>query len=168
MGSFVRKLPGVLYVTGVLAIAGVALSGGGRYLESFPGFCASCHEMKFFGRSYHESGASRHHPDCISCHSGPGLGGMVGAQMTGLRELAIHFWGTPHPSMAYVPGVVPNENCVKCHVHGYLRDAHQDVPVQGRACAECHNHYQDQDFGGQVPFSPPLPDPGLLQKRIVQ
>ncbi len=165
---FLKSLPGVLYLTAVLVLVGVAVSGGGRVLEAYPGFCGSCHEMKFYARSHHESKADRHHPDCIACHSGPGVRGAVEAQMTGLRELVIHFWGTPHPSMKYVRGVVPNENCVKCHVHAYRRDAHQGVPVQGRECAECHNHYQDQDFGGQVPFPSQIPDPGLFQQRTVQ
>lgn len=152
-----RSIPGALYAGGLLLILGGALSGGGRLLEEHPGFCISCHEMKFYGRTFQTSGASRHHPDCIMCHSGPGIPGAVGAQMTGLHELAVHFFGSPHPARQFVTGVVPNENCIKCHVHGYDRDAHQGVPLRGRACAQCHNHYAEQDFGGQVPFDQPLP-----------
>ena len=113
--------------------------------------------MKFYGETFKSSGAMRRHPDCIMCHSGPGIVGAVGAQMTGLRELAVHFWGNPRPPRTYVAGVVPNENCIKCHVHGYDRDAHQGVPLHGRACAQCHNHYAEQDFGGQIPFDRPIP-----------
>lgn len=155
-----RSIPGLLYAGGVLLILGGALSGGGRLLEAHPGFCISCHEMKYYGRTFQSSGAAKHHPDCIMCHSGAGVTGAVAAQMDGLHELAIHFWGTPRPARQYVAGVVPNENCIKCHVHGYDRDAHQGVPIRGRACAQCHNHYAEQDFGGQVPFDQPVTGAG--------
>jgi cytochrome c nitrite reductase small subunit len=161
------RLATILYVLGVLAIGGAALSAGGRLLESRVAFCSSCHEMKFFGEKYVTSGASKHHPNCIVCHSGPGVLGAVSAQMTGLDELRVHFFGHPNPSRVFRPGVVPNENCIKCHVNGYNREAHEAVPLMGRSCAECHNHFRDQDFGGVVPLPASLPNLGPIRKRTV-
>lgn len=162
-----KRAATILYIVGLLVIGAGALSAGGRVLESQVAFCTSCHEMTFFGEKYVTSGASKHHPNCIVCHSGPGVLGAVSAQMTGAQELAVHFFGHPRPSRVFRPGVVPNENCLKCHVNGYRREAHAAVPLKGRSCAECHNHFRDQDFGGVVPLPASLPGPGPIRKGTV-
>ena len=137
----------------LLILAAVGLSAGGRVLEERPGFCLSCHEMKIFGKTWQSSGAALHHGRCIDCHSGPGVLGAIGAQLTGLEELGRHFFGHPSPGQRYLPGGVPNANCIKCHVRGFARKAHLAVPVAGRECAVCHNHFVDRDFSGEVPLS---------------
>ena len=137
----------------LLLVVGVVLSAGGRLLEDRPGFCLSCHEMAFYGKTWQSSGAALHHGRCIDCHSGPGVAGAVSAQMTGLMELARHFFGHPSPARSYRPGGVPNANCLKCHMRGYARLAHRNFSVAGRECAVCHNHFEDRDFSGEVPLS---------------
>lgn len=136
-----------------IIVTGTGISAAGRWLEERPGFCLSCHEMLPFGRNYESTGASVHHKKCIFCHSGKGIGGVVTSQLTGLAELWKHFLGHPHPSMAYVPGIVPNENCIKCHVRGYNREAHKNFHATRLECAACHNHFDDQNFPGQIPES---------------
>lgn len=150
----------------VLALFGGVLSAGGRLLEDRPGFCLSCHEMAFYGRTWQSSGASRHHGRCIDCHSGPGIPGAVAAQLTGLQELARHFFGHPDPKRSYSPGGVPNANCLKCHTRGYARRAHRAVPVSGRECAVCHNHFKDRDFSGEIPLSMNIYQKYELTRRI--
>ena len=145
----------LLCVIAGVVLFGSAVSASGRWLEERPGFCLSCHEMEFFGKTYQKSGASAHHGRCIFCHSGAGLEGVLTSQMTGLSELWTHFVGHPNPSRTYAPGIVPNENCLKCHVRGYNRDAHRDF--KGMAvrfeCAACHNHFENRDFSGQIPVA---------------
>lgn len=140
-------------ILGVVLFVGTGASLIGRLIEEQPGFCSSCHEMKFFGLTHQSSGAGKDHPECISCHSGKGVVGAVSAEMTGVKELWVHFFGHPAPSRVYVSGVVPNENCVKCHLRGYNRQAHRNFPSTRFECAACHNHYQNQDFSGQIPAS---------------
>ncbi|EQD24780.1 MAG: NapC/NirT family cytochrome c [Nitrospirae bacterium] len=143
----------VLWIALAIFLGGTLASLGGRALEERPGFCQSCHEMDFFGKTWQESGAAKHHGRCIDCHSGPGIIGAVSAQMTGIVELGIHFLGHPRPALSYGPGIVPNENCLKCHVHGYLRAAHRDFDARSHECAYCHNHFQDRNFSGEIPLS---------------
>ena len=139
------------FVCLMLLVLGGGLSLGGHLLEEKREFCLTCHEMKPLGEGYYASGASLHHQNCIICHSGPGLTGALAAQMTGIKELVIHAVGTPHPAGSFVGGVVANENCLKCHPHGYDRAAHAGFPAKEKACALCHNHYKDASFGGEIP-----------------
>ncbi len=139
------------FVCLMLFVLGAGVSVGGHLLEEKREFCLSCHEMKPYGVWYHASGADRHHANCIICHSGPGVIGAVGAQMVGIRELSVHAFGTPSPAVSF-RGVVPNENCLKCHVHGYNRAAHEGFPAREKSCAFCHNHYKDSHFGGDIPL----------------
>ncbi|BAM07558.1 NapC/NirT family cytochrome c [Leptospirillum ferrooxidans] len=140
------------FVCLMLLVLGGGLSLGGHLLEEKREFCLTCHEMKPLGDGYYASGASRHHQNCIICHSGPGVIGALGAQMTGVKELLVHAMGTPHPAVSYVGGVVPNENCLKCHTRGYDRAAHEGFPAKEKSCALCHNHYKDASFGGEIPL----------------
>jgi hypothetical protein len=141
-----------VFVSLMLLVLGGGLSVGGHLIEEKREFCLTCHEMKPLGKAYYASGASRHHQNCIICHSGPGVLGALGAQMTGIRELLVHAVGTPHPAVSFVGGVVPNENCLKCHTHGYDRAAHEGFPAKEKSCALCHNHYKDASFGGEIPL----------------
>lgn len=136
-----------------ILLLGTGISAAGRWLEERPGFCLSCHEMHPFGRTFRTSGAADHHSRCIFCHSGAGVAGVVTSQMTGLHELWKHFFGHPHPSTTYMRGVVPNENCIKCHTHGYNREAHKNFQASRLECSACHNHFENQDFSGQIPVS---------------
>ncbi len=140
-------------MSAAMILAGSLASLGGRWLEDRSGFCLSCHEMAFYGKTWKESGAADHHARCIDCHSGAGILGALSAQMTGAGELAKHFLGHPHPARTYGPGIVPNNNCVKCHVHGYLRPAHKNFEVRTHECAYCHNHFEDRNFSGEIPLS---------------
>ena len=142
-----------LGITAGFLLIGTLTSLGGRWLEEKPGFCLSCHEMAFYGRTWKESGASSHHGRCIDCHSGKGIIGALSAQMTGLVELGTHFFSHPHPATTYVLGIVPNANCIKCHIHGYHREAHKNFNAPAHECAYCHNHYEDRDFSGEIPLS---------------
>ncbi|MGC8528841.1 MAG: cytochrome C [Leptospirillia bacterium] len=160
------KRVGMLGGAVLLIVVGVVLSAGGRLLEDRPGFCLSCHEMAFYGKTWQSSGAALHHGRCIDCHSGPGVVGAVSAQMTGLEELARHFFGHPFPARSYHPGGVPNANCLKCHVRGYARLAHRNFSVAGRECAVCHNHFDDQNFSGEVPLSMRHYERYILTRRL--
>jgi nitrate/TMAO reductase-like tetraheme cytochrome c subunit len=63
----------ILAATGIFAGFFFLIVGGmwgGRVLEHKPSFCISCHEMKPSYDNWIASGASKHHPDCIQCHSG--------------------------------------------------------------------------------------------------
>ncbi len=143
----------VLWIASAMILAGSLASLGGRWLEDRPGFCLSCHEMAFFGKTWRDSGAAKHHGRCIDCHSGAGVLGALSAQMTGIVELNKHFLGHPRPARDYAPGIVPNDNCIKCHVHGYLRAAHKNFDARSHECAYCHNHFEDRNFSGEIPLS---------------
>ncbi len=151
--AFRTRTQAVLWIVVAMILGGALSSLGGRWLEERPGFCLSCHEMTFYGKTWQESGAAKKHGRCIDCHSGRGIVGAVSAQMTGIVELGTHFLGHPRPRLTYGPGVVPNENCIKCHVHGYIRSAHKDFDFRSHECAYCHNHFKDRNFSGEIPLS---------------
>ncbi len=71
-----------------------AVVAGGRTLEKQPTFCASCHESQEYYELWIRSGAAKDHPNCIECHTGPGLAGILDGQIRGLKHLAVHFFGT--------------------------------------------------------------------------
>jgi len=134
---------------GVL-IAGVGLSTAGRALERSPAFCVSCHEMERPGKGWKASNAAEDHPDCIMCHSGPGPLGVVEAQMRGLGMIVEHFVESEEKLRGPFKAKVPDRFCTQCHEPMKIEAPHKKLPMQGKACRDCHKHREDWDFEGEV------------------
>lgn len=128
----------------VLAAGAVA---GGYALEKQPGFCVLCHEMQPAYDDWRASGAAEDHPDCIQCHKGPGLAGVLDAQRRGARDIVAHVTGNyPRPIVAQVP----DPWCTQCHAGAEMTGEHDEEPeFNVKACAACHNHAPGADFGGE-------------------
>ncbi len=128
----------------VLAAGTVA---SGYALEKQPGFCVLCHEMQLSYDNRRASGAAEHHPDCIQCHKGPGLTGILDAQRRGVRDIVAHVTGNySHPIVAQAP----NPWCTQCHAGAKITDEHDEVPTFNvKACAACHNHAPGANFGSE-------------------
>ncbi len=116
-------------------------------LEKQPGFCALCHEMQPSYDNWRSSGAAEDHPDCIQCHKGPGLAGVLDAQRRGVRDTVAHVSGNyPRPIVAQVPDAW----CTQCHAGAETSGEHDEVPeFNAKACAACHNHAPGADFSGE-------------------
>jgi len=120
---------------------------GGYVLEKQPGFCILCHEMRPSYDNWRASGAAEHHPDCIQCHTGPGLAGVLHAQRRGVRDLIAHVTGNyQQPIVA----TVPDPWCTQCHAVSKVQGEHDEVPEFGvQPCAACHNHAPGTAFSGE-------------------
>ena len=118
-------------------VLGLAAGTAAYTLEQSPEFCASCHEIRPAYESWLRSGFAEHHPTCIECHSGPGVSGILTAQLQGSRELFAHFAGRfSEPIRAHVP----DGWCLKCHVRPSLPPSHHAAAFTRKECADCHRH----------------------------
>lgn len=142
-------LTGLLLLIGAVAVPLIAAGTvtGGYLLEKQPGFCALCHEMQPSYDNWRASGAARDHPDCIQCHKGPGLAGILDAQRRGVQDIVAHVSGNyPRPIVAQVPDAW----CTQCHTGGEITNKHHEVPEFGvEDCAACHNHAPGASFKGE-------------------
>src|ERR1700693_965174 len=139
---------------GSIALLGVAVirASGGRYLETKSGFCNSCHEMNRPYDGWRSSGAERSHQNCIICHSGPGISGVLEAELRGAGQIIAHFALKKDELKGPFIAKVPNYFCTQCHNLSLPRTAKGHLPYQidGKACSECHRHRQGWDFSGEV------------------
>ncbi len=121
---------------------------GVRALERQPGLCATCHEEWINYQTWQSSGAAKHHPTCIECHSGPGLGGIINAQARGVVHVVKHFTGQYTEPLR---GSVPRAWCTQCHVEDakLQREHHEVIDFAARSCSECHNHRPGVRFKGE-------------------
>ncbi|MBI1820881.1 MAG: cytochrome C [Nitrospirae bacterium] len=122
---------------------------GGRFLEHSPSFCISCHEMQPSYDGWIASGASKHHPDCIQCHSGPGLQGVLESEWRGLHFLKVHYFGHRKANQPFRVKM-PEEFCLQCHSAGKLMEAHRPFQTGGHTCADCHKHNPGWKFKGEL------------------
>jgi hypothetical protein len=121
-----KRFPLIPVLAGLFALGIIVTVSGFVFaanMESKDSFCSSCHtqpETTYFERSSAENRvdlASFHQQKktrCIDCHSGSGVMGRVGAELTGAHNAFAFYTGT-----AVQPGVLsgafPDENCLKCH-----------------------------------------------------
>lgn len=126
-----------LTVAVVLAFLAVLFVGASLYTDR-PDFCRSCHEMQPF----YDAWASGEHKDrwCVDCHTDNGYIGRMGHKFVALREVAVHFFGTPSFPQA-APPTVPDERCTACHEHVVIKKPasfdHQRHAEKG-PCQACH------------------------------
>jgi len=132
----------------MVPILPAALVWGGRMLEHHPVFCASCHEMQPSYDGWMASGAAKNHHDCIQCHSGKGLGGLLESEWRGARMIGKHFWG-PARQDQRITANLPEGFCLKCHASRKLVASHAAFQTAGRTCADCHKHRPGWKFSGQ-------------------
>jgi nitrate/TMAO reductase-like tetraheme cytochrome c subunit len=137
-------------IAGVLA--GLLVSGGGRMIENQPRFCNSCHEMNRPYQGWISSGASKSHGNCMDCHSGKGIPGVLEAQARGLGQLAEHFLLSEKELAGPFIAHVPRAFCMKCHDLQLARTAKAHLPfhIEGKECSKCHKHREGWEFSGEV------------------
>lgn len=135
----------------ILVLLATFLIAGGRVLEMQPGFCASCHEMEDAYANWQTSGASRSHDDCIGCHSGPGLWGVIEAEVRGFGQLMVHISAKPGELVPPFKAHLPNSFCVKCHPIPAITPIHNDFSFEGEMCSKCHKHSSTSEFAGEIP-----------------
>lgn len=127
---------------------------GGRYLEHQPGFCNSCHEMNRPHAGWVAAGASQNHRDCIQCHSGSGITGIIEAEFRGLEQIMVHFIASEEELKGPFKSKVPSEFCTKCHSmeKPRVRAAHARFKekMEGHPCGNCHKHLEDWEFSGEI------------------
>ena len=123
-------------IIGVLLIAG--FTGAIEY-TSQSSFCTNCHEMKPI---YETWKTSRHGGvECISCHSDPGVIGLLQTKTQALEEVYRHITGTyKKPIVITADTSKFSERCLRCHedIKGQ-GDAHNNIHfAMNVACTECH------------------------------
>lgn len=135
-----------------LIFLSILMITGGRMLEEKPLFCASCHEMEEPYNNWISSGASKKHTNCIQCHSGPGISGIIEAELRGAKQLAIHIFTKPEDREPPFKFNVPDEFCTQCHplLSEKFVNAHQNFQHEGKPCHECHKHEKGSRFGGEI------------------
>jgi cytochrome c-type protein NapC len=145
----------VAVTVGILALP-AGLIGGGHLLEQSPSFCNSCHEMAPSYEAWIATGAAEHHPNCMDCHSGAGLAGVLESQLRGLRMIGKHFLERRDPRLS-IEAEVPDYFCLKCHSKEKTVADHSMLRIEGQTCANCHNHREGWKFsargGGELQLS---------------
>jgi hypothetical protein len=139
---------GFLILTGFMA----SLAAGGRFLENHPAFCNSCHEMNRPYDGWVSSGAEKSHPNCMNCHSGPGVRGGVEAEIRGFGQLIEHFTLSDKELKGPFIAKVPRSFCLKCHNLELRKTvkAHSPFKVAGKECSRCHKHQTGWEFSGEI------------------
>lgn len=110
---------------------------------SQPSFCHSCHEMQPMYQAWQTS--AHREVNCLSCHSDPGVGGLLRTKMKGLGEVYKHFTGTyERPITITADTEAFSARCLRCHQDIFRRaganlgphnEAHRQMGMQ---CARCH------------------------------
>ena len=143
-----KRLTSMSLVIAIFALP-TFIAWGGRYLERSPSFCASCHEMRPSYDGWTASGAAKYHADCITCHGGEGLSGILEAEARGVRMLGVHFFGGGK-SGAAIRAKMPEAICLRCHSSEKVMASHTMFRTQGQTCADCHKHRMGWKFRGEV------------------
>lgn len=104
-------------------------------------FCANCHEMKSFYKSWQTS--THQKVSCLSCHQEPGSLGFIIAKAEGLRNYSLRnlYFGRFRPPLAFIS----NKSCLQCHqnltakvtVSKDIRVSHKEF-VNAFNCSSCH------------------------------
>jgi len=133
-------------------IGATSVISGGRFLENHPSFCHSCHEMERPYNNWIASSANRSHANCMDCHSGKGIPGVIEAELRGLSQLGEHFLLNEKELKGPFVATVPRRFCLKCHNLELPRTAKAHLPykVEGKECSRCHNHREGWEFSGEV------------------
>ena len=132
---------------GILALPAAVITGG-YFLEKSPSFCNSCHEMRASYNGWLSSGAAKDHPDCISCHRGEGLSGLLESEFRGMRMIGKHFFGKQTSDWP-IQAKMPEYFCLKCHSENKIVDSHAMFRIEKQTCADCHKHREGWKFLGQ-------------------
>ncbi|MDI6888739.1 MAG: NapC/NirT family cytochrome c [Methanocellales archaeon] len=143
-----KRLNIIIVFIVLLAIAGFGALTMLHYTES-PEFCAECHIMEPYYRSYLSSDYLDHKHEqvgitCDGCHIEPG---------TTTIEIGIHSIFAeviPYYTGAYEdpvpPGHVPREHCLQCHEDYQERTSHLEINPHGGGdnCDACHQGHQKE------------------------
>ncbi|MGO8753060.1 MAG: NapC/NirT family cytochrome c [Thermoguttaceae bacterium] len=111
-----RKLRWILLrgvaLLGGLALLVVVMTGAAGWYTSRPQFCASCHIME----PYYKSWETSTHKDvsCIECHFPPGVGGKVRGKLLGLVQLAKYVTSSAGSRPA---AEIPDASCLRSGCH---------------------------------------------------
>lgn len=140
------------FMTLILIGFGIFLIPARRFLENHPLFCNSCHEMNRPYQGWKSSGADRSHPNCMDCHSGKGIPGVVEAEARGLGQLAAHFLLSEAELKGPFIAHVPRNFCLKCHNIQLPRTVKAHLPFQvgNKECFQCHKHQAGWEFSGEI------------------
>jgi len=111
-----------------------------------PAFCASCHIIEPFYRSWQGTVHARQAVQCVDCHFRPGLSGRIQGETYAVLKLAQFAVGAYDRPTAAV--LVTNQNCLRCHkevvaqaitLPGALSFAHQTHLTKAKMeCRNCH------------------------------
>ena len=82
------------------------------WYTSRPQFCASCHIMEPYYKSWQES--THKDVSCIECHFPPGFGGKIRGKMLGLVQLAKYVTQSEGPRPA---AEIPDKSCLRSGCH---------------------------------------------------
>ena len=128
------------------------LVAGGRAVENHPAFCRSCHEMERPYEGWISSGASKSHSNCMDCHSGKGVPGVVEAELRGFGQLLEHFVLSRDELKGPFVANLPRRFCLKCHNLELPRTAKAHLPfhIDGKECSRCHKHREGWEFAGEI------------------
>lgn len=104
-------------------------------------FCANCHEMKPFYKSWQRS--THQKVSCLNCHQEPGSLGFIITKAEGLRNYSLRnlYFGRFRPPLAFIS----NKSCLQCHqnlatkvtVAKSIRVSHKEF-LNAFNCSHCH------------------------------
>lgn len=124
----------------VVAVFSAAFIYGADF-SAKPTFCANCHEMKPFYKSWQTS--THKNVNCLMCHQEPGSLGFIIAKAEGLRNYSLRslYFGRFRPPLAFIS----NKACLQCHqdlitkvlTSNNIRVSHKEF-VNVFNCADCH------------------------------
>jgi nitrate/TMAO reductase-like tetraheme cytochrome c subunit len=143
---FAASLVGLVLLTGTVTVN----------ISSQPTFCAGCHEIRPAYDQWHSS--SHYGVSCLSCHTDPGLAGVIKVNVAGAKNLLTHMSSDYHiPERAQVH----DASCLSCHprelrpeasVRTTLRVAHSKHDKE--QCADCHGRLVHANPAVEVSTAP--------------
>ncbi|RME42028.1 MAG: hypothetical protein D6791_18770 [Chloroflexi bacterium] len=154
----------VVSLIAAAVVAGVAVAGGGVYLETRDSFCAACHtqpETMYYERSIDaEKGgidlAAFHHlkadTRCIDCHGGVGLQDRLETLVVAAGD-TVQFATGRYMQPARMTQPLSNPNCRQCHDETVRREGFEnhfhnlmdDPEAPDIFCVACHVSHQEGD-----------------------
>ena len=124
-------------------------------------FCTQCHEMEPYGESlrvdddeplaavHFRNGLVKREKACYTCHTRPGLSGLVEAKLKGVHDVYVHTLGEA-PEEIELHGEYDTSICLSCHAEAesFLNGrTHQalleELLSRETSCLECHDWAHD-------------------------
>lgn len=139
MAGIRSKSRKMILEAGIIGVLLAATFAGAVEYTSQPSFCTKCHEMKPTYETWESSSHSS--VQCISCHSDPGVAGLIKTKAQALEEVYRHITNTYKKPITITSDTSTfSRRCLKCHadIEGRGPSHNKTHFTMNIACTGCH------------------------------